>query len=76
MMFLAIGVLMFSSLAYFAEKDENPKFSSIPATFWYTLTFLLILKQHFKPPKLYKLVGILHLGELIKDFSEILNFLL
>jgi potassium voltage-gated channel Shab-related subfamily B member 1 len=35
MMFLSIAVLLFSSLAYFAEKEEiNTKFSSIPVTFW------------------------------------------
>jgi len=37
MMFLAITVLLFSSLAYFAEKDVNPKYSSIPATFWWAV---------------------------------------
>lgn len=35
MMFLSIAVLLFSSLAYFAEKEEfETKFVSIPATFW------------------------------------------
>lgn len=34
-MFLAIAVLLFSSLAYFAEKDqEGTPYTSIPATFW------------------------------------------
>ncbi|ESN94093.1 hypothetical protein HELRODRAFT_87691 [Helobdella robusta] len=37
MMFLALGILVFSSLAYFAEKDENPAFASIPETFWWTV---------------------------------------
>ena len=37
MLFLIIGVVLFASAAYYAEEESNPKFSSIPAAFWWAV---------------------------------------
>ena len=43
-MFLSIAALLFSSLVYYAEKEQvGTQFTSIPATFWY-LDFFFNLK--------------------------------
>ena len=59
LLILCLGVVVFSSALYYAERDEGDVFVSIPHTFWYTLVTMTTVGYGDGVPQTFlgKLIG-------------------
>jgi hypothetical protein len=50
-LYMCIGILIFSTLIYFFEMDVNENFASIPDAFWWAIVTMttVIFPKYYKP---------------------------